>query len=270
MNIATLRIAYQGSSGSNYSTATVNVNDAATLVTGTAELAHVAGGAGAANTMGTLSVNGGSLIANNIFSGGGVASLSANGGLLVITNTVGTAMNGLSTLNLTEAQLRLQLNAAFSITNIVTTNLNASGITSFNVDSLANATGTNRFPLIKYSALTGSIANFTVGDLPPGLVGSLSNNAANQTIDLILSPLIVRPPAITAVTYSPINTTLSLSGTNGSPGLPYSVLASSDITLPLTNWSLAGSDVFDANGNFTFTIDINPNQSRRFYVLQSP
>jgi hypothetical protein len=50
----------------------------------------------------------------------------------------------------------------------------------------------------------------------------------------------------------------------------YSVLASTDLTLPPANWTLVGSDVFDAEGNFTITIDLNPNHAREFYILQSP
>lgn len=272
MTIGILQVAYQGSSGANFSAATVNVNDTATLaVTGNLELAHTIGGTGATNTTGNLNVNGGTVLANGIVNGGGIANLTLNGGTLFLTNSAGTAARRISSLNLTNAVLHFQLDANSIFTNILATNLNAGGLTGICIDSLANATGTNRFPLFKYSTFAGSVAgNLIVTATPAGFVGGLTNNLAGQTIDVIVTPVVPKPPTITSATYSAANATLTLAGTNGAPGLSYSILASTDIALPLTNWIPVGADVFDANGEFTYAIDINPNQPRRFYRIKSP
>ena len=45
-----------------------------------------------------------------------------------------------------------------------------------------------QFPLIKYTgAALGSIANFSLGALPPGVVANLSNNVANLSVDLVVT-----------------------------------------------------------------------------------
>jgi hypothetical protein len=268
MSINTLRIGYQGASGANFSTATVNVNDDALLTAGTIELAHTIGGSGATNTSGTLNLNGGTLIANNVVSGGGAANVTVDGGTVIITNTSGPTMSGLTALELSSGKLHVPLDGNSVVTNIVTTSLVAGGVTIIDVDSLANVTGTNRFPLIQYSNFVGSTANFMVGDLPQGFGVSLSSNPVSHTIDLSIYPLPILHSVITGITLS--GTTLTLSGTNGSPGMTYSVLATTDLALPLTNWTLVASDVYNVDGNFSITIDVNLNHSRQFYLLKSP
>jgi len=61
-----------------------------------------------------------------------------------------------------------------------------------------------------------------------------------------------------------------LSGTNGIPNGNYYVLDSTNLALPLPNWTLMATNVFDANGDFTFTNAIDPNTPQLFYLLQLP
>jgi glucose/arabinose dehydrogenase len=59
------------------------------------------------------------------------------------------------------------------------------------------------------------------------------------------------------------------SGTYGVPNWPYWVLSSTNVNVPLTNWSLIYTGTFDPYGNFVFT---NPmgNNARLFYLLEIP
>ncbi|HXU77625.1 MAG TPA: hypothetical protein VN794_13715, partial [Methylomirabilota bacterium] len=248
----------------------VNVNGTATLaVTGALEMAHIMGGAGATNTVGTLNINGGTVLANVILNGGGIANVNVNAGTLALSNNMGTAARSISALNLAGATLRLQVDAGAARTNIITTNLTASGITTVNLDSVANVTGTNRFPLIQYTTFAGSVAaNFALGSLPAGFGGYLEDNGANQTIDVVIARLPVSRPTIRTIGFS--GGSIVISGTNGSPGVSYSVLASTNLALPLMNWNSLGADIFDGNGHFSFTIDINPGLPQQFYLIQSP
>jgi len=270
MTAGTLQIGYQGSSGANAPTAEVNVNGTATLaVTGALEMAHIMGGAGATNTVGTLNINGGTVLANVILNGGGIANVNVNAGTLALSNNMGTAARSISALNLAGATLRLQVDAGAAPTNIITTNLTASGITTVNLDSVANVTGTNRFPLIQYTTFAGSVAaNFALGSLPAGFSGYLEDNGANQTIDVVIARLPVSRPTIRTIGFS--GGSIVISGTNGSPGVSYSVLSSTNLALPLMNWNSLGADIFDGNGHFSFTIDINPGLPQQFYLIQSP
>jgi poly(beta-D-mannuronate) lyase len=61
---------------------------------------------------------------------------------------------------------------------------------------------------------------------------------------------------------------LLISGTNGVPGWTYFVLAQTNLTTPLSDWTRIATNQFDASGNFTFTNSIDPKLPARFYLLQ--
>jgi hypothetical protein len=62
-----------------------------------------------------------------------------------------------------------------------------------------------------------------------------------------------------------------MSGTNNNSGVgggSYHVLTSTNVALPLTNWSVLSSGTFDPNGNFSVT---NPmTGSKGFFLLRVP
>jgi hypothetical protein len=61
------------------------------------------------------------------------------------------------------------------------------------------------------------------------------------------------------------------SGTNdGGAGRTYNVLASTNLLLPLTNWSVLATNSFDSHGDFTFTNAISPTNREMFYLLRVP
>jgi hypothetical protein len=57
-------------------------------------------------------------------------------------------------------------------------------------------------------------------------------------------------------------------GMNGAPGLPCSVLASTNLLMPLTQWTIVSTNLFDANGNFSFTNTASPDAPQQFYLLE--
>jgi hypothetical protein len=61
-----------------------------------------------------------------------------------------------------------------------------------------------------------------------------------------------------------------MSGTNGPPNAAYFVLASTNIALPLTNWTPILTNQFGSSGNFSFTNAIDPALPRRFFMLEVP
>jgi len=62
-----------------------------------------------------------------------------------------------------------------------------------------------------------------------------------------------------------------MGGTNNSgPGGTCHVLASTNLLLPRTNWTVITNMSFDANGNFSFTNPIAPANARLFYELRVP
>jgi hypothetical protein len=153
---------------------------------------------------------------------------------------------------------------------MVVTNLNAGGQTAIDIDSVTNVTGTNQFHLISYNAFNGSLANFALGTVPVRFTGVLSNNAVNHSIDLVVAKAPVLTPGISSTLYSAADGTLTISGTNGNAGFSYYVLTSTNVALPLSNWSVIDVDAFDPSGNFTFIVYPDPTVSPQFYRLQVP
>ncbi|MGH7978552.1 MAG: hypothetical protein ACREE6_04210 [Limisphaerales bacterium] len=60
---------------------------------------------------------------------------------------------------------------------------------------------------------------------------------------------------------------LTFRGTNGIPDWNYSVLASTNLALPVAQWQVVATNCFDTNGNFNFTNDSISN-APRFYLLK--
>ena len=62
---------------------------------------------------------------------------------------------------------------------------------------------------------------------------------------------------------------ITLSGSGGSPGGTYRILSSTDVTLPLAQWTEVGNGTFDGTGNFSSAIAL-PNDPSRYYVIVAP
>jgi hypothetical protein len=63
-------------------------------------------------------------------------------------------------------------------------------------------------------------------------------------------------------------TNLVFSGTGGTAGKNYFVLASTNLALPLASWTAIGTNSFDAAGNFSFTNPADPDALQMFYLLK--
>jgi|GEM_PF-1361442 len=58
------------------------------------------------------------------------------------------------------------------------------------------------------------------------------------------------------------------SASNGNPGSPYCLLASTNLSLPIANWTPVATNSSDANGNLIFTNSPDPNMPQMFYILE--
>jgi hypothetical protein len=241
----------------------VNVNGTATLISPNIILAQAASGANASLVTGTLNVTNGT-VKGNIAAGGGISTVNVNGGTLVVSNSAGTTAAPLTALNLIGAAVHLKVDG-----NVTTTNVNASAVsataTTITIDSVANVTGTNTIHLIGYSG-TDPYGSLSLAPLPFGYAGSLLDNSGS--IDLKVWVFVALPPTIRKIVIT--GGQMIIGGTNNS-GVAgsYSVWSSTNIVLPLTNWTLLNGGNFDANGNFSSTNAMGTN-SARFYILRVP
>jgi hypothetical protein len=75
-------------------------------------------------------------------------------------------------------------------------------------------------------------------------------------------------PVIVSVSLS--GTNLVLNATNGQSGGTYFVLMSTNLSLPLSQWTPVATNVLSVSGNFTITANntVNRNVPQRFYILE--
>ncbi len=107
----------------------------------------------------------------------------------------------------------------------------------------------------------GTFAGIT--PIQPG--PALKWNTSTLTSDGTLRVAVVPQPGISSTLLSGAN--LVISGTNGTPGLNYAVLTSTNVALPLASWTALVTNVFDGNGNFSYT---NSSASpQQFFCIQA-
>ncbi len=99
--------------------------------------------------------------------------------------------------------------------------------------------------------------------MPPTDSNVPDTNDVNLITQWILS---LTPPRFGAINMKGSN--LVFNGSSGLPGLTYSVLASTNVTLPVNQWPAVSSITFQTNGTFSFTNPMNPAALRTFYLLK--
>jgi hypothetical protein len=63
---------------------------------------------------------------------------------------------------------------------------------------------------------------------------------------------------------------LVLTGSNGTAGANYLVLATTNLALPVTNWTAMATNQFGPGGSVNFTNPQNLNSSQIYYRLRLP
>ena len=134
-------------------------------------------------------------------------------------------------------------------------------VTDIGTDFLAAG---DRFFLFNATPYVGA---FTTLNLPPLNAGLAwrNNLSVDGSIEVITAG---GQPAIASISLS--GTNVMFTGTNGTPGANYTVLAATNVALPASNWTAIATRQFDASGGFAFTNAIAPGIPQRFYRLRTP
>jgi fibronectin-binding autotransporter adhesin len=127
--------------------------------------------------------------------------------------------------------------------------------------SIAYADG-DSFKFFSAGSYFGSFSSIEPANPGPGLFWDTSQLTVSGTLKVVSTPA----PRITGTVISGNN--FVFSGSGGAPNASYSVLTSTNAALPLAQWTLAGTDHFDASGNFSFTTAIAKPQ--QYFILQVP
>lgn len=266
LDVTNLQVGVQRATSAATANGAVNVNGTATLASGNIVLAQTNAGANASLVTGSINVTNGT-VRGNIIGGGGNSIVNLNGGSLVVSNNVGTPAAPVSVLNIANASLHLKVNGSSTATNIVATAVTTSGTTTITIDSVANVSGPTLIHLIGYSG-TDPFGGLSLAPLPAGYSGNLVDNAGS--VDLNITVAAIPPSPTIGKIVASGGGQIVISGTNNNgAGGTYKVLSATNLTLPLTNWTLLTNGSFDANGNFFSTNSAGTN-SQRFYILQVP
>ena len=85
-------------------------------------------------------------------------------------------------------------------------------------------------------------------------------------VDGILGVVSTNPPVIGSVSLSDGN--LVFQGTNGTPNWTYTVVSSTNLTLPLGQWMATATNLFDSLGNFIWINSAGTMGPQQFYIIQ--
>ena len=116
------------------------------------------------------------------------------------------------------------------------------------------------FNVLSYGAYTGGFASL---GLPAAVSWLSSYGSTNFT-------LLVGSPKPQFGTFNQAGTNLIFNGLGGSPGSNYVVLASTNLALPLANWSALITNIFDVSGQFHYTNHVSPAKPRQFFIFKLP
>ena len=116
------------------------------------------------------------------------------------------------------------------------------------------------FNVLFYGSFTG---NFTSLGLPSTVSWQSTYGSTNFT-------LVAGSPQPQFATFNLSGTNLIFNGTGGSPGSNYVMLASTNVTIPLTNWLALTTNTFDGSGQFRYTNNVSPAKPQQFFIFKSP
>jgi len=245
-----------------------------TVVAGTLALpaSTFATGAGVLGTTGTLNLTNATLTVNN---GITVATNSGGGNLNAINSTV-TVLNGavgsptapLVSLTLDGGSLQVPVDGNAATAVVTATTVNTGAATTIKIGSISNVTAPVQLPLIAYTG-NDPFASLVLGSTPPGYTVSLVDNAGISVDVMIMPTAAPSTPHITGISIS--GTTLHLTATNGNDNAQFALVSSTNLTLPLSQWTPVLTNNFDSNGNLNLTTNVvDPSVSRQFYMLRTP
>jgi autotransporter-associated beta strand protein len=132
-------------------------------------------------------------------------------------------------------------------------------------NSGALATG-DSFKIFDAASYNGTFANI----IPTSPGGGLTWDTSSLNIDgtIKVSGTSIPQAHITGTILA--NGSLTITGTGGTAGQGYSVIASSDIALSIANWTAVANGTFNANGSFSIIIPFDSNSAQRFLSVRVP
>jgi autotransporter-associated beta strand protein len=152
--------------------------------------------------------------------------------------------------------------------------INLTSLTAGNTPGLVSDFNSGRNYTWSIAHTTAGITNFSTNYFTLNTAG-FSNSLGSGSFSITTNAtdvLLVFTTPVSAPTISSIQvagTNLTINGSGGAPGGPYTVVTSTNVTLNLTNWVTVGSSNFNGSGNFSFSGATTTNK-QQFYAIEVP
>jgi hypothetical protein len=117
-----------------------------------------------------------------------------------------------------------------------------------------------------FASLNGTYPAYFPATWPLQAGSSESNGSGSITV---LSGPAASPNPVTITSVSLVGSTLTLSGTNGVASITYHVLTTTNLSLPVTNWTVVTNGTYSGNG-FSIPVTISTNDHQQFFSIKSP
>jgi hypothetical protein len=123
----------------------------------------------------------------------------------------------------------------------------------------------DNFKLFNAVAYDGAFTGLVLPDLNDGLAWNTNKLAVDGRLWVVKTT----PPVIASTAW-PGSSKITFKGGGGTPNWDYYVLTSTNMLLPLSQWTRILTNQFDASGNFSVTNSIDSGLPQQFYLLQTP
>ncbi len=226
-------------------------------------------------------INGGSVAV-----GGGTLAVGASGWIASPVSVLpgGTLSPGDTNTGFIPAFYTLAISNTLSLAGNVAMDVTKNGDATFTTDLITNVTAltfggtlslnldTNASPLVlgdsiklfSFTSASGTFSSILPASPGDGLAWDQSHLASDGTLRVKVAS--AAPPQITGIHIS--GTTVSLTATNGSPNANWTLLQSTNVALPISQWDSNRTVTFDSSGNLSTNIVGTGTNSRQFYILK--
>jgi hypothetical protein len=110
---------------------------------------------------------------------------------------------------------------------------------------------------------TSYSANFNSLGLPAGVTWQSNYGSTNFF-------LVAGSSALRFAAFNLTGNNLIFNGTGGTVGSNYIILASTNLALPLANWTALTTNTFDGGSQFYYTNPVSPAKPRQFFIFKLP
>ncbi|HTR43621.1 MAG TPA: autotransporter-associated beta strand repeat-containing protein [Pseudomonadales bacterium] len=227
---------------------------------------------------GVLALSGSGSIANSpviTVAGGATFNVSAISGFtLGVNQTLGNnTSTGVINGSVGTGSGTLALTYALGTPSLSVTNgtLTLSGSTVVTVNNNGAQLGTGTYAIIT-SGTGGTIAGVAPSSVTVtgnGAVGAASLSISGGVLNLVIAA--GPPPQLHFTSINISGNTLTFSAINGTANGPFTLLSSTNLLLPVSQWTPVFTNAFDTNGKVNMSTNVvNPHIPNEFYLIETP